>query len=109
VEGSKVSQAVALFEKGSTMKTVKEKTGGPQNNVLKKLAKDGHKVERYDGMIKVTHKDDIKGGGKKSSKSEDKDEAPAKSSKKSSEEKSSKKSSKDEAPAKSKRRVRDDD
>ena len=66
VVGTKVSQAVALFEKGAPMKLIKEKLGGPQNNVLDKLRKQGHLVEKFDGVIKVTHKDDIETSKKKS-------------------------------------------
>lgn len=33
--GSKVSRAVAMFEKGCTMADVKEATGSPQYNMLK--------------------------------------------------------------------------
>jgi len=67
VVGSKVAKAVALFAggKGATMRQVIDSTGGPQNNVLKKLADAGHQVERFGGnVIKVTHKDDIKSGAK---------------------------------------------
>lgn len=125
VVGSKVSDAVKLFEKGASMKTVKDKTGGPQNNVLKKLSRDGHLVEKYDGVIKVTHKDDLTSKQKSKITRErnkpeaaDDDEKPAK--KRSSrdddgdDEKPAKKTSRrdddDEKPAKSsKRSSRDDD
>jgi hypothetical protein len=64
-KNSKASQAVAMFEKGASMKQIKEKLGGPQNNILLRLQREGHLVERYDGLIKVTHKDEIPKGKRK--------------------------------------------
>ena len=54
--GTNTAKAAALFAKGSTMKRVKTATGSPQYNVLTWLEKQGHKVERKDGIITVTPK-----------------------------------------------------
>ena len=85
VEGSKVSQAVKLFarSKGATMAEIKEATGGPQGNVLRKLVEEGHRVERDGRVIRVIHKDDAKAAkasakaSKREEAEEDEDEAPA--------------------------------
>ena len=58
-EGSKRDMAIKFFEKGSTMKAVKEATGEAHYNVLKELAMKGHKVTSVDGVITLTHKDDL--------------------------------------------------
>lgn len=54
--GTNTAKAASLFAKGSTMKRVKTATGSNQYNVLTWLEKQGHKVERKDGMITVTPK-----------------------------------------------------
>lgn len=63
MEGSKNSQALAMFEKGATTKEVKDKIGGTYYNILGKAVQNGHKMEKDGALIKLTHKDDL--GGKK--------------------------------------------
>jgi hypothetical protein len=66
--GTKTQQAVALYEKGATCKQVEMELAGRHRNILKRLALDGHRVEKLEGGVyKVTHKDDFgaKAKGKK--------------------------------------------
>jgi hypothetical protein len=66
-EGTKASLALKMFEKGCTMRDVVIELGDTQYNVLRKLAKQGHSVEKMkNGVITLTHKDDLakKGKGK---------------------------------------------
>lgn len=63
MEGSKNSQALALFEKGATAKEVKDKIGGTYYNILGKAVENGHKLEKEGSLMKLIHKDDL--GGKK--------------------------------------------
>lgn len=59
IEGTKTSSAIKLYEKGATTKQIDEEIGGRFMNILKKLAKDGHKVEKLEGGVwKLTHADD---------------------------------------------------
>lgn len=58
VKGSKASQAAAMFEKGARMADIRELTGTNHYNMLKRLAKKGHKIIRAKGYIKLTHKDE---------------------------------------------------
>lgn len=60
MQGSKNSQALALFEKGATAKEVKDKLGGTYYNVLKKVVQNGHKLEKDGAVITITHKDEGK-------------------------------------------------
>lgn len=60
-EGSKADASIKLFEAGVTMKQIKEATGETRYNLLKDLAKKGHKVEKSaDGVWTLTHRDDVK-------------------------------------------------
>lgn len=60
IKGTKSSVAVGLYEKGASAKDIKEATGGKHYNVLTKLSKEGHKLEKLPGGIfRLTHKDDI--------------------------------------------------
>jgi len=59
MEGSKNSQALALFEKGATTKDVKDAIGGTYYNILKKMVKDGHKMDKKGAMITLVHKDAV--------------------------------------------------
>jgi hypothetical protein len=68
MEGSKNSQALAMFEKGATAAEVKDAIGGTYYNVLKKMVKDGHKMDKEGHIIKLTHKDAAKAPSKKSKK-----------------------------------------
>lgn len=63
MEGSKNSQALAMFEKGATTMEVKTKIGGTYYNILKKAVQAGHKLEKEGHLVKLTHKSEI--GGKK--------------------------------------------
>lgn len=63
--GTKTHEAVKMFEKGATGKEIDKAIGGAHFNILRKLAKEGHVIERQSGGIfKITHKDDLKGKGK---------------------------------------------
>lgn len=65
-EGTNTSKAIQLYEKGSTVKQVTDILSGKYRNILKKLAEEGHLVEKLEGGIyKVTHRDDIPKGKKK--------------------------------------------
>jgi len=55
MEGSKNSQALALFEKGATTREVKEKIGGTYYNILKRVVTHGHKLEKKGSVIKLIH------------------------------------------------------
>lgn len=65
IEGSKNAQALALFEKGATSKEVKEQLGGTYYNILGKMVKNGHKVEKEGAIITLTHKDAVAKPAKK--------------------------------------------
>lgn len=54
MEGTKNSQALALFEKGTTAKEVKEALGGTFYNVLARVQKAGHRVEKEGNLIKLS-------------------------------------------------------
>lgn len=58
--GTKSHQAVLLYEQGTTAKEILTKVGGRHYNILTKLEKDGHKVDkRPGGGFKLTHKDEV--------------------------------------------------
>jgi hypothetical protein len=58
LEGSKNSEALHLFEKGATAREVKDQLGGATfYNLLARMVKNGHKLEREGALIKLTHKD----------------------------------------------------
>lgn len=63
MEGSKNSQALAMFEKGATAKEVKDEIGGTYYNIMKKMVENGHTLEKDGAIIKIIHKDEK---GKKS-------------------------------------------
>lgn len=59
--GTKTHEAVKMYntEEGATLKQVDKAIGGRHYNVLQKLTKDGHKVEKLaGGFWRVAHKDD---------------------------------------------------
>lgn len=58
MEGSKNSQALALFEKGATAKEVKESLGGTYYNILGKMEQNGHTLTKEGSIIKITHSAD---------------------------------------------------
>lgn len=58
IEGSLNSKALAMFEKGSTMKEVKEELGGSTfYNILKRAVEQGHKLEKEGHIMTLVHKD----------------------------------------------------
>lgn len=60
VIGTKTHEAVKMYEKGATLRQITDEIGGRFYNILKKLAKDGHVIEKIEGGIwKVIHKDDF--------------------------------------------------
>jgi hypothetical protein len=52
--------ALALFEKGATVREVKDKIGGTYYNILGKMQQRGHKLEKEGHVIKLTHRDEFK-------------------------------------------------
>lgn len=59
--GTKTHDAVKMYNTadGATLKQTGDKLGGRHYNILAKLAKDGHKVEKLPGGVwRVTHRDD---------------------------------------------------
>ena len=60
MKGTKNAAAADLFERGCRMSDVDASIGGNYYNLLARLAKAGHRVEKAaNGVIKVTHKDAI--------------------------------------------------
>lgn len=58
--GTKLYDAVQMYERGTTAKELLEVLGGRYYNVLQRLKKDGHEVvPRPEGGFKVTHKADV--------------------------------------------------
>lgn len=57
MEGSMNSRALAMFEKGASMKEVKEELGGTYYNILKRAVEQGHTMEKVGHLITLTHKD----------------------------------------------------
>jgi len=58
--GSKNHRAIQMFEDGCRMGDVTEKVGGTYYNLLGKLKKAGHKVEKSpNGITRLTHSDDV--------------------------------------------------
>lgn len=61
IDGTKTSQAVAMYEKGATTAEIRAALQGRYFNILRKLTADGHLVEKKEnGKIYVIHKDDVK-------------------------------------------------
>ena len=66
-EGTKTSMALKMFEKGCTMRDANLELGDNYYVILRKLDKHGHRIEKLvNGVLKLTHKDDLakKGKGK---------------------------------------------
>jgi len=62
IMGTKTHDAVLLYEKGASSKDILGALNGRYYNILRKLAEEGHKVEKLpEGVFKLTHKDDLKG------------------------------------------------
>jgi|SRR5882724_7321363 len=59
MEGSKNSQALALFEQGATASEVKRELGGTYYNILGRCVANGHKMEKEGHIIKLTHKSEL--------------------------------------------------
>lgn len=66
--GSKNSLALAMFEKGATAKEIKAELGGTYYNILTKMVKRGHKLEREGHLMKLTHADEVIANKPKKSK-----------------------------------------
>jgi hypothetical protein len=63
VKGTKTAEAVAMYVKGVTAKQITDELGGRYYNILTRLTKEGHRVEKLaDNVWKLTHKDDLKKG-----------------------------------------------
>ncbi len=62
--GSQRQKGAEMLERGATMKEVKEATGYTMYNLLRRLQELGHRIDQAGGVIKLTHKDDTKLGGK---------------------------------------------
>jgi len=59
VEGSRSSEVVRMFEKSASMKDIKEKFGNNYYNILSRMVKEGHRLEKLEGgKMRLTHKDD---------------------------------------------------
>lgn len=65
MEGSKNSQALAMFEQGATTKEVKDELGGTYYNILKKMVQNGHKLNKEGAVITLVHADSNKPAPKK--------------------------------------------
>lgn len=59
IRGTERSKAAEMFERGAMMKEVKEKIGYPTYNMLRMLREKGHRIENADGLIRLTHKEDL--------------------------------------------------
>ena len=75
VKGTKTSDAVALYARpqGATAAQIMEKLGGRFYNITRRLAEEGHYVEKLEaGGFKIIHKEDygkkVKAGGTKKGK-----------------------------------------
>lgn len=56
--GTNTHEAVKMYERGCTARDVEQALGGRYRNVLRKLADEGHLVEKLgSGVYRVTHKD----------------------------------------------------
>lgn len=60
MEGSKASQALAMFEKGASSREVTQTLGGTYYNILKKMVLNGHRTEKEGSIITLIHKDAAK-------------------------------------------------
>ena len=61
VTGGKSQQAIKMLEKGCRMSDITEEVGGTYYNLIQRLTKDGHVVEKTgNGMLKLTHADKAK-------------------------------------------------
>lgn len=57
--GTKSHHAINMFLQGTRMSEVHKVLGDHYYNLLKRMAKEGHQVNKVDGVIKLTHKDDV--------------------------------------------------
>lgn len=68
IDGSKNAAACELLERGCRMSDISETIGGTYYNLVRRLVKQGHRVEKSAHGLKLIHKDDIgkiaKGKGK---------------------------------------------
>lgn len=66
VVGSKNHEAVKMLQKGCRMSDITKEIGGTYYNLLKRLVKDGHTLEKEgNGVLRLIHKDGKKAKGKK--------------------------------------------
>lgn len=60
VKGTKNAAAAVMLVKGCRMADITESIGGTYYNLVQRFVKQGHKLEKgANGMLKVTHKDDV--------------------------------------------------
>jgi hypothetical protein len=65
-EGTKVDEACKMFEKGASMKEVRDYLGDNYYNMLRAVRDEGHSVEKNDaGQFVLKHKDDLPKKGDK--------------------------------------------
>jgi hypothetical protein len=57
--GTKSHHAVNMFLQGCRMSEVHKVLGDNYYNLLRRMTKEGHRVSKVDGVIKLTHKDDV--------------------------------------------------
>lgn len=60
IKGTLTARALEMYEQGCTAKQLLDELGGRHYNVLKKMVKEGHKLEKSElGVWKLTHKDSL--------------------------------------------------
>jgi hypothetical protein len=67
-EGTKLSEVAKAFEQGVTMAELKKEYNDTFYGLMKRLIKEGHLIEKNEGVITLTHKDDVKPRSKAKSK-----------------------------------------
>ena len=64
--GTKNASAIAMLEKGCRMSEITEALGGTYYNIIRRLVKEGHRLEKNgNGTLFLKHKDDIAKSKKK--------------------------------------------
>lgn len=58
-EGTRADMAIKLFEKGATMKEIKETVGDTKYNLFRWLGEQGHLCTKENKVFRVVHKDDL--------------------------------------------------
>lgn len=60
IKGTLTARALEMYEQGCTTKQLLDELGGRHYNILKKMVKDGHVLEKSElGVWKITHRDDV--------------------------------------------------